>query len=257
MITHACTEFIQDHTCITEFIQDHACMYRVHTCVSPVECGRHCFLGIIHSFWLLKSFCIPQCSLSPEGRDLMDTSPFRSECSGSVLSGFESTETGLPRQTTASCFLLPLQKCFGETARLEHELPCSNCHVNWSVSEGRENHQTKCKAKGVEEKLLVHGRETSKENTALATSGTCPGQAQHQSQSWEVKRLQGQLVPPLHVPYICCSNSSFRGHKKKISEYSILFSFWFSFCLWPKYDSFLFQKRYWIISRNVLKRIKE
>lgn len=86
----------------------HTCMYRVHTSVSPVGCGRHCFLGIIHSLWLVQSFCLPQCFLSPEGRDLMETSPL-DECSGSVLSGFSSTETGLPSQTTASCFLVPLQ----------------------------------------------------------------------------------------------------------------------------------------------------
>lgn len=58
----------------------HTCMYRVHTSVSPVGCGRHCFLGIIHSLWLVQSFCLPQCSLIPEGK----ASP-----EGSVLSGFE------------------------------------------------------------------------------------------------------------------------------------------------------------------------
>lgn len=151
----------------------HTCMYRVHTSVSPVGCGRHCFLGIIHSLWLVQSFCLPQCSLIPEGK----ASP-----EGSVLSGFESTETDLPRQTTASHFLLLLQ------------------NVNCWVSEGQENHRTKDKAKGVKQKLLVCGGQASKENTALATSGTCPGQAQHQSQSWEVKRLQVQLgllsMPP-------------------------------------------------------------
>lgn len=133
--------------------------YRVHTCVSPVECGRQCFLVINHSLRLLQSFCLPQCSLSLRTGIWWRHPRLGLNVQGQ-LRGFESTETGLPRQTTASRFLLPLQKCFGETARVEHELPCSNCHANWWVSEGRENHQTKDKDKGVNQKLLVCRRET-------------------------------------------------------------------------------------------------